>query len=196
MKLLCSNNSPYARKVRVCALELGLEDAVQLVDTSTSDPENGLRSSNPLGKIPVLLLDDGSAIYDSPVICEFLNAQADGALLPAGAAAWHVRTRVALADGAMDAGMAARLETLRTPDLRSDAWIDKQLGTARRALDAFDRAPPHDDVDLATIAIACAIEWLRFRHPDEPWLDARPALAKWHARFGERPSLRDTRPAA
>ena len=195
MQLLYSNNSPYARKVRVCAIELGLDDKVSLTETSTKDPRNGLRDVNPLGKIPVLVLDDGSALFDSPVICEFLNAHAGGRLLPSDDP-WSVRTEVALADGAMDAAMAARLEKLRPIDEQSPSWIEKQLAVAGRALDAFDRmALKTDRIDLGTIALACAIEWLRFRHPDIGWLEDRPSLASWHAQFAERPSLASTRPA-
>lgn len=141
MKLYCSANSPYARKVRVAAIELGIISRIEVIDTNARDPNTGLWALNPLAKIPALTTDAGEAIYDSPIICEYLNeAIGDGSLLPAGdGERWRVRTLTALADGVMDAGMAVRLENLRPETERSPAWIEKNLATVARGLDALQR---------------------------------------------------------
>ena len=199
MKLLCSANSPYARKVRVSALELDVGDRIELVDTDTRDPSSGLREINALGKVPTLVLDDGTAIYDSPVICEYLNAEVgDSRLTPQGPGLWRMRTLVALADGVMDAGMAARLELQRPEGERSVDWIAKQLGVADRGVEDLQTRLPSfaDGIDLAAIAAACAIFWIGFRHPDRDWLGGRPALARWFDGFAQRSSMRRTTPEA
>ena len=199
MKLLCSANSPYARKVRVSALELDVADRIELVDTDTRDPSSGLREINALGKVPTLVLDDGTAIYDSPVICEYLNAAVgDGRLTPEGFGLWRMRTLVALADGIMDAGMAARLELQRPEGERSVSWIAKQLDVADRGVEDLQTRLLSfaNGIDLAAIAAACAIFWIGFRHPDRDWLGARPALARWFDGFAQRPSMRRTAPEA
>lgn len=198
MDLYLSINSPYARKARVAAHELGILDRIHMVEVDPRDPATGLWERNPLAKIPVLVLDDGTAIYDSPVICEYLNEQiGDGSLLPAEPAArWRIRTLVALLDGVMDAGMLVRMENMRPENERSRAWIDKQLAIAHRGLDALERDLPvyGDSVNLASLGVACAIGWLQHRHPDEDWLGTRPDLARWYEAFQQRQSMQDTVP--
>lgn len=202
MKLYCSANSPYARKVRVTVLELGLQDRVDLVETDPRDPTSGFWDLNPLGKIPALATDGGAVLYDSPVICEFLveNLGAGRLLADAPEDPWRVRTLVALADGTMDAGMAVRLERMRPENERSPAWIDKQLATVGRGLDRLqdwlegraDAAEP--EADLGTIAAGCCIAWVLFRHGEHDWLGPRPSLAAWHERFGARDAMKRTAP--
>ena len=203
MKLYCSANSPYARKVRVAAIELGIISRIEVIDTNARDPNTGLWALNPLAKIPALTTDAGEAIYDSPIICEYLNeAIGDGSLLPAGEGErWRVRTLTALADGVMDAGMAVRLENLRPEAERSPAWIEKNLATVARGLDALQEASPllrgkspEKPADLASIAAGCCVAWILFRHPEHDWLGSRPGLARWHEDFSSRPSMRDTAP--
>ncbi|MEQ9815362.1 MAG: glutathione S-transferase N-terminal domain-containing protein [Azospirillaceae bacterium] len=198
MKLYCSANSPYARKVRVVALELGVESGITLVETDPRDPESGFWDSNPLGKIPALETAAGDVIYDSPVICEYLNeAVGDGRLLPRDQTArWQVRTMVALADGTMDAGMLVRLELMRPENERSPTDMAKQLATVGRGLDRLQDllADSGDAADLGTIAAGCCVKWITFRHPDHDWLGPRAGLAAWFERFAERRSMRLTAP--
>lgn len=198
MKLYCSANSPYARKARVAAIELGIADRLELIDINPRDPSTGLWNLNPLAKIPTLITDDGEAIYDSPVICEYLNEQAvSGSLLPADAdGRWRIRTLAALADGVLDAGMAVRLEGMRPENERSPGFVEKQLATVGRGLDALQAAVPEmgDRVDLGTIGAGCAVAWILFRHPGQDWLGPRPALARWHETFSAREAMRRTAP--
>lgn len=198
MKLYCSGNSPYARKVRVAAIELGIADRIDLIDINPRDPATGLWSLNPLAKIPTLITDRGEPIYDSPVICEYLNeAVGNGSLLPADEGRrWRVRTLAALADGVLDAGMAVRLEGMRPEGERSPGWVEKQLATVGRGLDALQAAVPELDgqVNLATIGAGCAIAWTLFRHPNHDWLGPRQSLARWYEAFAAREAMRRTAP--
>jgi glutathione S-transferase len=198
MKLYCSANSPYARKVRVVAHELEVFNRIDMIDTNPRDASTGFWSINALGKIPTLVSGDGEIIHDSPVICEFLDATCGGDLLGSGDAVWRTRSLVALADGIMDAGMAARLEGMRPAAEQSAAWIEKQLATVDRGFDALDGIADELDrrFDLAAIAAACAVFWIGFRHPDNDWLAGRPALADWFGRVDARPSMRATKPDA
>lgn len=198
MKLYCSSNSPYARKVRVAAIELGIYDRLELIDVNPRDPSTGLWNLNPLAKIPTLVTNGGEVIYDSPVICEYLNEQAgDGSLLPADSdGRGRVRTLAALADGVLDAGMAVRLEGMRPENERSPDFVEKQLAVVGRGLDALQAAVPEmgNHVDLGTIGAGCAVAWILFRHPGHDWLGVRPALSRWHETFSARDAMRRTAP--
>lgn len=198
MKLYNSSNSPYGRKVRVVALELEIADQIELIDTNPRDGSGGFWSLNPLAKIPVLELDDGRVIYDSPVICEYLvQRHGAGRLLDdAGRDPWDVRILAALADGAMDAAMLVRLEMMRPENERSATDMAKQMATAERAVDRLQDllSDLHDNVDLGTIGAGCCVAWLMLRHPAVDWLGARPALARWYEHFSARESMRRTVP--
>lgn len=195
MKLYCSANSPYARKVRVTAIELGLEDAIELIDTNPRDPESGYWAVNPLGKIPALEVD-GDVLFDSRVICEYLATEAgQGRLMTgAGRTPWQVRGLAALAEGVMDAAMLVRLELTRPENERSPTDMAKQMATAQRGFDRLEAmlAGKDDTPDLGTIAAGCCISWVMFRHPDTDWLGPRPRLAAWHETFSRRESMRRT----
>ncbi|MCE8021959.1 glutathione S-transferase [Halomonas sp. MCCC 1A11036] len=197
MKLYLSINSPYARKVRVAIYELGIGQRIEMVETDPRDPSTGFWDINPLGKIPALSLADGGTIHDSPVIGEYINEWADGDLLPKDAARrWRARTLVALGDGILDAGMAVRLEGMRPEHEQSAAWVEKQLATAQRGVDALERLLPEyeDRVDLGSICVACTLAWLMFRHESQQWLSGRERLAAWFEDFDCRESMRSTRP--
>ena len=201
MQLYFNPASPYVRKVRVSAHELGLSGAIELVSVSVSpvSPHEGVRSSNPVGKIPALITDDGMALYDSPVICEYLDALAGGdRIFPAaGGARWTALRRQALADGIMDAAVLTRYEqTVRPGELRWQAWIDGQLLKIRAALDALERESLEGAFDIGTISIACALGYLDLRFASEDWRKSRPRLAAWAAAVGRRPSLAATAPPA
>ena len=204
MKLHSNPASPYGRKVKVAAHETGLFPRLSIhsLQTSAVGPDLALVADNPLGKIPCLVLDNGGALYDSRVICEYLDTLHQGArLFPAGGAErWEALRLQALGDGIMDAALLARYETFLRPEaLRWAAWVDGQLDKVRRALDRIEAtaAPDFDSrVDVGIITTACALGYLDFRWPSLEWRDGRPALAAWFAAFAQRPSMRATAPPA
>jgi glutathione S-transferase len=199
MQLYTNPNSPFARKVRVSALELGLADRIENLEVTLSpiNPHAALGQHNPLEKIPALITDDGEALYDSPVICEYLDALAGGGrLIPtAGAARWTALRRQALADGIMDAAVLVRYETvLRPATLRWPEWREGQWHKIHTALDALEREQLGETFDIGAIAVACALGYLDLRFAESAWRAQRPQLAGWLDRITERESLRATRP--
>lgn len=201
MKLYFNPASPYVRKARVTAHELGLSDKIELISISLTpvSPHDGLRSSNPLGKIPALVLDDGTTLYDSPVVCEYLDALAGGnRIFPAaGAARWTALRRQALADGIMDAAVLTRYEdAVRPKELRWQEWVDGQFLKIRTTLDALERENLEGVFDIGTISIACALGYLDLRFAGEGWRQSRPGLTRWAKAMGTRPSFTATAPPA
>jgi glutathione S-transferase len=193
--------SPYVRKVTVTAHELGLSGRIELTSITLSplSPHGGVRSNNPIGKIPTLVLDDGTALYDSPVICEYLDALAGGnRIFPtAGAARWTALRRQAIADGIMDAAVLTRYEdTVRPKELRWQNWVDGQFLKVRTALDMLERENLADVFDIGTLSIACALGYLDLRYASESWRTHRPRLTAWAEAVGKRPSMAATGPAA
>lgn len=186
--------------MRVTVLELGIESQVDLVEIDPRDRSSGFWDVNPLAKIPTLELDDGRALYDSPVICEYLAETFGNRRLLKGSNrdAWEVRTLAALADGAMDAAMLVRLELMRPEGERSPVDMAKQLATAARGFDRLqDLLADCDDApDLGAITAGCCVAWVPFRHPSIDWLGERPGLARWYGRFAARPSMAQTVPGA
>ena len=202
MKLHHNPASPYVRKVLVCARELGLAERIEITSLPLSpvNPDAGLNADNPLGKIPALVLDDGSALYDSRVICEFLDTLHDGArLFPAsGPRRWSVLRRQALADGILDAAVITRYETALRPEPRRwQTWIDNQKLKIERAVDHLEQTSQAltDDIDIGTIATGCALGYLDFRYADDDWRQGRPALSAWFDRFSQRDAMQATLPA-
>ena len=203
MKLLASLASPYTRKVRVVLAEKKIECELELVDVNPA--ENPVNAHNPLGKVPTLVLDDGTALYDSRVIVEFLDARAPiNRLIPD-----ETRDRVAvrrweaLADGVLDAGLLVRYETLREKRERSKAWTDKQVarihrGMAVMAKEIEGRNWCHGDrYSLADIAVGCSIGWLGFRKPGEvDWESDYASVARHYRKLMERAAFADTVPQA
>jgi glutathione S-transferase len=199
MRLYFSPTSPYVRKVLVSARELGLSAQLELIGIALTpiNPHDALRSSNPLGKIPALITDDRQALYDSPVICEYLDALVGGHRIfpPVGPSRWTALRRQALADGILDAAVSVRYEqTLRPPQLRWQDWVQGQWLKVRTALDALEREPLEDVLDIGTIAIACALGYLDFRYAGDDWRAGRPRLAAWAGKIQQRPSLQATLP--
>lgn len=194
MKLFYSPASPFARKVIMTAHELGLADQIELEVAAASPvaPNMALAASNPLGKIPTLLLDDGRALYDSGVIVGYLDSLSTKSLTPSeGPARWAVLTEHAAADGVMEAALLARYEVaLRPEPLRWAEWTQGQMGKIRRALDLFDAAERRagDDLTLADIGVTCALGYLDFRFPEEDWRATRPNLAMFHTAIAARSS--------
>lgn len=200
MQLIYAAASPFARKVRVLAAETGLLERIELLDTAVlpTTLNERVNALNPLGKIPVLLTDDGEALYDSRVICEYLDTLHQGAkLLPSGASRWQVLRLAALADGLMDAALLARYERgVRPAELQWPAWLDGQLGKVQRALTELERQVDllQGPLDLAQIGVACALGYLDFRFADLDWRAAYPDLAAFQQAFSQRPSMRGSAP--
>ncbi len=201
MKLLASLASPYTRKVRVVLAEKRIECDIELVDVAPID--NPVNAHNPLGKIPTLVLDDGTALYDSRVIVEFLdNAAPIARLIPEdNRERVAVRRWEALADGVLDAGVLVRMESLRPKKEQSRAWRDKQLARMRRGLaqlaaDIGERPWCHGErYTLADIALGCCTGWLDFRKPGEvDWRAEHAAIARHHDRLLERAAFAETAP--
>lgn len=201
MQLIYAAASPFARKVRVLAHETGLLARIELLDTTVLPItlNEQVNARNPLGKIPVLLTDDGEALYDSRVICEYLDTLHDGPrLLPQDDARWSVLRLAALADGLMDAALLARYErSVRPAELQWPAWLDGQLGKVKRALTDLERQADslHGPVSLAQIGVACALGYLDFRFPDLDWRAEHPRLAAFQQAFALRASMRSSAPA-
>ena len=197
MELRFALLSPYARKVRVVVHEVGLADRIKMTVVNVRDKPEDIVPWNPLGKIPALSLDDGGVLYDSPVICEYLDAEFGGRrLLPAsGDARWRILTRVALVDGALDAAILARNERLRSAERQSREWIDWQLGKMFRALDALEaEAPRFGELDLGLVGVGCAMGYLPLRVPEANDPARWPRLNAWYAQAVTRPSFAKTVP--
>jgi glutathione S-transferase len=201
LKLHSNVASPFARKVRAVAIETGLAGRIEELDRRVTpvQPDPAIVRDNPLGKIPCLVTDEGVALYDSRVICEYLDGLHDGQRLfpPSGPARWTALRRQAQGDGIMDAGVLARYETfLRPEERRWPDWIQNQKEKFRRALDALEAEAEDfgETVDIGTIAIGCALGYLDFRYASESWRASRPKLAAWFERFAERPSMAATAP--
>jgi len=201
MRLHHSSRSPYARKVVVLAHEAGITAQIELVAASASPValNDGLISDNPLGKIPCLVTQGGEALYDSRVICEYLDSlHAGHKLFPhEGPARWVALRRQALADGICDASLLARYETfLRPKDRQWDDWLSGQTQKVHRALDALEREVQSFAVlpDIGQIAAAVALGYRNFRFAEDDWRTPRPKLAAWYEAFARRPSMQATRP--
>jgi glutathione S-transferase len=200
MKLLVSPASPYVRKVRVLIREAGREAEVEEVPVQTTalatDPV--IPAHNPLGRIPVLVRDDGPPVLDSRVICRFLDARFQAGLYPE-ARLWEVLTLEALADGLLDSALAMAYEVrLRPQDRQWPDWLEAQWAKVARALDALESGWTDQlagPLDMGQLALACGLGYLDFRHGARDWRQGRPRLADWEAGLAERPSLRATVPA-
>jgi glutathione S-transferase len=186
LTLRSASASPFARKVRIAAALTGLDREIEIENADTADPADSVRRQNPLGKIPVLIVEDGTALYDSRVIFEYIDARAGGGrLIPRDLAARIEALRLqALADGVMDAGIMQIYEQRwRSEDRREPRWVAHQIGKVERALASLEAAPPPlEPIHVGTIALACALGYLDFRF-DGRWRAAHPRLAEWLERF-------------
>ena len=193
MKLRYSTTSPFVRKVHVLALETGQIDKIELVKTVTTEPDLG--RNNPLQKVPAMELDDGSSLYDSRVICEYLDAQSGGTFFPpVGPARWTALRRQALADGMADAAVLRMMESKKPENLRSADWDKRQKLKVTQGLAALEADHLGPQLDIGTLMVAIVLDYLDFRFKAEDWRPAHPKLAAWHKTFSERASLKKTLP--
>lgn len=200
MELRYSVTSPYVRKVMVTAIELGIEAQISLNTTSPYETDTNLREFNPLSKIPCLVTDEGLALFDSPVICEYLCGQAGNESIfpPIGDARWAALRDQAIADGILDASLVRRYELLREPEMRSASWDARQKLAMDGGLNTLDRECNswNTDITIGRITTGCMLGFLDLRFADEDWRSGRPSLAAWYDFFSERESMQRTVPVA
>ncbi len=196
MKLFHSPASPFARKVLACATTRGIAGQMELVEVNAQASPAALLAANPLSKIPALVTDDGVSLFDSPVICEYLDTLGDAPALfpPSGRVRWRALKFQAMADGLMDATVLRRGESLRPQEPARDAGMARQQAAIVRTLRELDADLPHQTADIGSLAVACALGYLDFRFAHEPWRAANPALAAWAAAMAEQPGLSATMP--
>ena len=202
MKLYGSRTSPYVRKVRIVMIEKRIE--CDFVEENVWSADTSVTLHNPLTKIPVLVLDDGMALYDSRVVAEYLDGVTPvSRLIPdGGRERAMVKRWEALGDGIADAGIAMFLERKRELGLQSQDWITRQLGKVNSAIAAAarelgDREYCHGlSLTLGDISLACALLWMEFRMPEIQWRANHPNLKKWVERLEAMPSFVDTKPPA
>ena len=204
MKLWYAPQSPFARKVRAAAIELGVEHRITLeyaeVRPGKKNPSYA-SSVNPLRKVPTLVLDDGTALMDSTVICEYLDKLVGGGhLVPAdGPDRWRILFQHAVAQGMCDAIVLVRYEqSLRPQALRWSDWVDDQWDKIWAGLAWFEDTAAHrltiTRPDLSQLALACCLGYIDFRYPDTDWRKHFPKAASWYEKIALRPSLQRTRP--
>ncbi len=202
MKLIASLTSPYVRKVRIALADKKIE--YELVEVSPWAADTSVPEWNPLGKVPVLALDDGTLLYDSRVIVEYLDSVSPVSRLIPEPARQRIAVKKweALADGICDAASAVVLESRRPQRQQSKAWIERQrqkiaLGVAEFARDLDERPWCSGEAyTLADIATGCALGYLDFRHPDIDWRNDYPNLARHAEKLAKRPSFAETVPPA
>jgi glutathione S-transferase len=200
MILRFSPSSPFVRKVRIAITLLGFDNDVTIERADTTDPNDSLRKTNPLGKIPVLIVEDGSAIYDSRVILDYLDDRAGGGkIVPGGSKERLAALRLqALCDGILDASILTIYEgRYRKPDMHEPKWIELQAGKVTRALGVLEAAPPPIDAmpNVGQITLACALGYRDFRFGGS-WRGEHPRLTAWLDNFAARvPAFAATKPS-
>lgn len=196
MKLAYSPASPYVRKVNACAIARGIDGKIERWKVGTTDP--ALLGFNPLSKVPTLITDDGLHLYDSPVICEYLDSVGSAPKLfpAAGSARWIALTQQALGDGILDATQPRRREIALPQDDGRKSYIELQQGKVTRALAELEgqAAGLGDLKTIGEITIGCALGYLDFRYANEPWRPGHPKLEAWYARVVKLPPLAETMP--
>jgi glutathione S-transferase len=196
MRLHSTITSAYARKVWVVAHETGLIGQIERMPTNPHIDEY-LREDNPLCRVPTLVLEDGTTLFDSPVICEYLDSlHAGPKLFPENCPRrWTALRLQALGDGMLDANVSRRMEVIRPSNEQSPAWIERQIKGVYAACAWLERrlSDLDEPVTIGQIAVACALGYFEIRFPDDPWRARYPGLAAWHAAFESRPSMVATR---
>lgn len=201
MKLIFGGTSPYSRKIRIAIREMDLSDQVQQIARNPFEEPEDVRKANPLGKVPALIFDDGTSLFDSPLVLEFLDTlTSPKRLLPevGSPARWEVLRLQALADGILDATLNISCEYRRPAEERSATWVAHWASAIDRGLDELEKqveAFP-DEMNAGTIAAACVPDYVALRASDHVnWRQGRPKLAAWHDAISTRSSLKETHPA-
>lgn len=199
MILRSSPSSPFGRKCKLSASILGLMDRFEITRTNTNDPDDPISKENPLAKIPALVLDDGSVMYDSRVICEYFDSLAGGGkIFPTGDTRWPALTLQALGDGILDAGILQVYEKrFRPEDKRHQEWVDRQAGKISRALAHLEANTPKpvEAPTIGEITLACALGYQDFRF-EGTWRSTHPNLVAWLDSFDKVvPSYGETIPS-
>ncbi len=198
MKIFYSSSSPFVRKVMVAAHELGLADRFERLPAAPHpvNRDDSIRPSNPLGQVPTVITDEGDELFDSRVICEYLDDVAGGTLFGTGRARWRNLSRAMMGDGLLNAALLARYEGVARPaELRWPAWVEGQFGKVSDVLDRLEQMAPDLGIEIGAITLACGVSYLDFRFPEREWRRGRPAAARWFEQFDQRPSMRATQPA-
>lgn len=198
MKLHWSAASPYVRKVMACAIARGIDDRIERVETNPHASPPALLADNPLSKVPALVTEDGLALFDSPVICEYLDSIGEAPpLFPAaGRARWVALRLQAIGDGILDAAVGRRMQQPWAMDEGRTHFHARQRAAIDRALDLLEAEAATLDGPwtIGSLAVACALGYLDFRFAGEPWREGHPGLAAWFARVTEAPPLARTVP--
>lgn len=197
MQLRYNPTSPYVRKCTVLIEEVGLGDQIDRVMTHPWTEKTDAHTVNPLGKVPSLCLDDGSVLYDSSVICEYLDTLHDRPKIfpPSGNDRWVALRHQSLGDGIIEAAGDALREKRRVPEEQSPGWYARRLGVVDRGLDHLEtEAASFDSIDIGLITVGCALGLMDFRFPDHEWRPTRPKLASWYSELSQRSSFASTEP--
>ena len=199
MQLRYSPTSPYVRKVMATAIETGLDKEIEKIPTNPWDAATDLPSDNPIGKVPALVIDGARVLFDSPVICEYLDSLHDGAKLytPSGDARWSTLRLQALGDGILDAAVLRLLEGRRPEERQSSDWVERQKNVVNRALDTLENEADgleRDTAGIGHVTVGCALGYLDFRFPNDDWRRGRPKLTQWYEKFSQRASMKETVP--
>ena len=198
MKLHYSIASPFVRKVMVKAIECGIDRKLTLLPTNPHQSTPELIAANPFSKIPALEFDNGEVIYESLLICEYFDEMAGGGIVfpKSRAQRLPMLRRHALGNGLMETSVLRRVESVRGKDADRDKNIARQEAITQRALALLENMAPalDDTLDLGNLSFVVALDYLDFRFPGDAWRQGRPALAAWHERYSQRPSLRSTVP--
>ena len=201
MQLFYSKTSPFVRKVLIAAIELGLRERIELVETDAWSPETALPQTNPLGKVPALDTDDGLTLVDSKLIVDYLDDLAGGGkIIPsAGRARYQQLADAMIADGVLEASLLQVIEKLRRPEeYRWEGWIERQRDKIETAMAHLEKRAEDGvldgAVDMLQITLACACAYIDFRLPEIDWRSTCPKIAAWYETFSERQSMTSTKP--
>jgi len=200
MKLYGSYTSPYARKVRALIIETGLSEKVEMVPQDPRKNNGGYHKKYPLARVPALETDNGMVLFDSPVICEYLDSLHKGRkMFPAqGAARWKALKQQALADGMLDCAVPLRMELMRPSRQQSPDFVESRQASIKRTVDALEQAAKAGELgqssNIGTLAIASALGYLDFRYGALGWRRRHSSLSKWFDKFATRRSMTDTAP--
>lgn len=200
MKLYCSQTSPYARKVRVVAHELGLSDLIEEIACDPFEPSPELLAANPLSRIPTLITEKGESLPDSSLIIEYLQTRGRGlTALPRGSKRWSALRRAQVAEGVINAAFATVTEKRRPEGIRHVAFLDRQADVIRRSIAVLDLEAPelsHEAPSIVEVTTGIALAYLDLRMPYIEWRKGHEPLDRWYSTFSQRPSMLATEPPA